>query len=54
VYPIKELYLYVVDEGQPGMSYSPVALGSAPLRKERTFYFERKDLTGLGLSTHVV
>lgn len=33
-----ELYLYLVDEGQPAMSYSLVALGSVPLRrKRRTF-----------------
>lgn len=38
------------------MSYNPVALGCAALRRERKtfFHFARKDLTGLGLSTNVI
>lgn len=37
------------------MLYSLVAVGAASLKRERrTFSLERKDLTGLGLSTNVI
>lgn len=49
VYPVKELYLYVVDEEQPGMSYNPIALGSAALRRERkTLSLCKKGLNWIG------